>query len=95
MLARLGATHLQAAAAGVILEIHSLKRIFRRIGLGQGILGMKSGKRTILQEMLNLPYLRMPVRYPFSIFLLIRTPSKLNNHCKNMRFDFFLKPIIP
>jgi hypothetical protein len=27
--------------------------------------------------------------YPKSI------PSKLSNQCKNMRFDFFFKPIIP
>ncbi len=35
-----------------------------------GILGMKSGKRAILQEMLNLQYLMMPVRQPFSAFIL-------------------------
>jgi hypothetical protein len=50
---------------------------------------MKNGKRAILQEMMNLQYLMMPVRRPKS------TPSKLNNQCINMRFDFFFKPIIP
>ncbi len=46
--ARPGATPIQIDAAGAIFEIHSLKRLFFRIGLGQGRLGMKSGKRSIL-----------------------------------------------
>jgi hypothetical protein len=34
-----------------------------------GILGMKSGKWAVLQEMLNLQYLMMPVGHPFSAFI--------------------------
>jgi hypothetical protein len=37
----------------------------------------------------------MPVRHPFSAFVPISIPSKLNNQRKNMRVDFFFKPIIP
>jgi hypothetical protein len=32
---------------------------------------------------------------PIFCFYPKSTPSKLNNQCKNMRFDFFFKPIIP
>jgi hypothetical protein len=46
----------------------SFEARLRVIGLGQGILGMKSGKRTILQEMLNLHAMMMQVRHPFSAF---------------------------
>jgi hypothetical protein len=56
---------------------------------------MKSGKRAILQEMMNLQYLMMPVRHPFSAFVRISIPSKLNNQRINMRIDFFFKPNIP
>jgi len=52
MLARPGATHIRIAAVGVNFEIHSLALIFVIIGLGQGKLGLKSGKRSILQTML-------------------------------------------
>jgi len=45
--------------------------------------------------MLNLHFLMMPVRHRFSAFILKSIPSKLKNQCKNMRFDFFFKPIIP
>ena len=34
------------------------------------ILGMKSGKRAILQEMMYRQYLMMPFRHPFSAFIL-------------------------
>jgi hypothetical protein len=60
-----------------------------------GILGMKSGKWAILQEMMNLQYLMMPVRHQFSAFVPISIPSKLNNQRKSLRVDFFFKPIIP
>ncbi len=62
---------------------------------------MKSGKRAILQKMLNLQYLMINVECTVfddspqtSIFCFYpkSTPSKLNNQCKNMRFDFFLNP---
>jgi len=59
MLARPGATHIQIDAGGVKFEIHSLERIFRIIGLGQGILGMKSGKHHYIHIMLNLNILMM------------------------------------
>ena len=68
MLARPGATHIRIAAVGVNFEIHSLALIFRIIGLGQGSLGMKSGKRSVLPKMLNLHFMMMPVRHPFSAF---------------------------
>jgi len=41
MMACPGATHIQIAAPDVKYESHSLERIFRIVGLGQGILGMK------------------------------------------------------
>jgi hypothetical protein len=42
------------ASYGIIARIIVKKWTHHEFGLGQGILGMKSGKRTILQEMLNL-----------------------------------------
>jgi hypothetical protein len=56
---------------------------------------MKSGKRAILQKMINLQYLMMPVRHPSPAFVPTSIPSKLINQNKNMRVDFFFKPIIP
>jgi hypothetical protein len=38
-------------------------------GLGQGIMGMKSGKRSILQKMLYHHFVMMPFRHPFSAFI--------------------------
>jgi len=46
----------------------SFEARLRVIGLGQGILGMKSGKRTILQKMLNLLFLMMLAKLLFSGF---------------------------
>ncbi len=74
MLARPGATHIRIAVVGVNFEIHSLALIFRIIGLGQGRLGLKSGKRSILKKLLYLHFMMMPVRHPFSTFAPENTP---------------------
>jgi hypothetical protein len=39
-------------------------------GLGQGRLGMRSGKKSILQKKLNLPSLIMLTSHIFSVFAL-------------------------
>jgi hypothetical protein len=39
-----------------------------------GILGMKSGNRSILQKMLNLTFIMTVVRHPFSAFTPKKTP---------------------
>jgi hypothetical protein len=39
-----------------------------------GILGMKSGKRSILQKILYLHFMMMLVRHPFSAFAPENTP---------------------
>jgi hypothetical protein len=57
-------------AAGVSQYFSAIFLMSRMELWNSGILGMKSGKRAILQEMLNLPYLMMPVRHPFSAFIL-------------------------
>ena len=56
------------ASSGIIAWITVKKCTRYEFGLGQGILGMKSGKRTILQEMLNLLFLMMLSRHLFSGF---------------------------
>jgi len=45
------------ASYGIIARIIVKKWTHHEFGLGQGILGMKSGKWIILQEMLNLLFL--------------------------------------
>ena len=42
-----------------------------------GIMGMKSGKRANLQEMLNLRFLMMPPSHNFSVFFPIKYPIKI------------------
>jgi hypothetical protein len=58
------------ASSAIIAWI--LVKIWTRyeFGLGQGILGMKSGKRSILQKMLNLHSLMMLTSHIFSVSAL-------------------------
>ena len=44
-----------------------------------GILGMKSGKRSIIEKMLYLHFMMMPVRHPFSAFSQENTPLLREN----------------
>ena len=87
MLARPGAMHIQIAAGGVKFEIHSLERIFRIIGLGQGILGMKSGKHHFIQIMLNLHLLMM-----FALILYFLKP--IIPVSQNPLFHYSIIPIV-
>jgi len=57
-----------------------------------GILGMKSGKRSILQKMLYLHFMMMPVRYPFSAFVPENTPLLRENRYNYIRFDSLNPP---
>jgi len=91
-LARPGATHLQIAAAGVLFESLSLKRIFRRIGLGQGRLGIESGKRSILQKNLYLHFMMMRFRHPFSALTPENTQLLRENQYNYMRFGSLSLP---
>jgi hypothetical protein len=61
-----------------------------------GILGMKSGKRNILQEMLNLFFLMMLARHLFSGFSakILHQNKKINEIICVLKTGFF-KPIIP
>jgi hypothetical protein len=57
-----------------------------------GILGMKSGKRSILQKMLNLHFMLMPVRHPFSAFAPENTPLLREDQYNYIRFDSLNPP---
>jgi hypothetical protein len=56
------------ASSGIIDLIIVKKWTRYEFGLGQGRLGIKSGKRSILQKMLYQHFMMMPVRHPFSAF---------------------------
>jgi hypothetical protein len=58
------------------------------------ILGIKSGKRSIQQKMLNLHSLMMPVRHPFSAFAPENMTLLRENQYNYIRFDY-PKPTIP
>jgi hypothetical protein len=74
MMARPGATQVAITAAGE-LDYQLISRWTQsELGLGQGILGIKSGKRTILQKMLPLHFMMMPDRHSFSVFAPENTP---------------------
>ena len=45
-----------------------LRLVELRASGSERILGMKSGKRSILQKMLYLHFMMMPIRHPFSAF---------------------------
>jgi hypothetical protein len=68
----------------------------RREYRNDGILGMKSGKRNILQEMLNLFFLMMLARHLFSGFSakILHQNKKINEIICVLKTGFF-KPIIP
>ena len=57
-----------------------------------GRLGMKSGKRSILQKILYLHFMMMPVRHPFSAFAPENTPILQENQYNYIRFDFLNPP---
>jgi hypothetical protein len=57
-----------------------------------GILGMKSGKRSILQKMLYLHFMMMPVRHPFSVFSQENTPLLRENQYNYIRLDSLNPP---
>jgi len=49
---------------------------------------MKSGKRPILQKMLNLHFMMKLSKQLFSASCPIDTPLTQENQCNNMRFEF-------
>jgi hypothetical protein len=57
-----------------------------------GRLGLKSGKRSILQKMLYLHFMMMPVRHPFSTFAPENTPLLRENQFNYIRFDSLNPP---
>jgi len=57
-----------------------------------GILGLKSGKKPILQKMLNLHSLMIPVRHPFYDFAPENTPLFQENQYNHIRFDSLNPP---
>jgi hypothetical protein len=57
-----------------------------------GILGMKSGNRSILKKMLNLQFMMMLVRHPFSAFSKYSTPLLRENQYNYIRFDSLNPP---
>jgi hypothetical protein len=57
------------------------------------ILGMKSGKRSILQKMLYLHFMMMLVRHPFSTFTPENTPQLRKNQYNYIRFDSLNPPV--
>jgi hypothetical protein len=56
------------------------------------ILGMKSGKRSILQKMLDLDLMMMPVRHPFSALAPKNAPILRENQYHYIRFDSLNPP---
>jgi hypothetical protein len=84
------------ASSGIAAWIMVKKWTRYEFGLGQGRLGMKSGKRSILQKMLNLHPLMMLTSHIFSVFALENTPLKYENQCRICALSLvFFKPIIP
>jgi hypothetical protein len=76
------------APSSIIAWIIVKKWTRYEFGLGQGRLGMKSGKRSILQKMLNLHSLMMLTSHI--------TPLKYENQCRIGALSLvFFKPIIP
>jgi hypothetical protein len=57
-----------------------------------GILGMKSGKKSILRKMLYLNFMMMPVRHPFSAFVPENTQLLRENQYNYIRFDSLNPP---
>jgi len=80
------------ASSGIISWIIVKKWTRYEFGLGQGILGIKSGKRSILQKMLYLHFMMMPVRHPFSAFAPESTPLLRENQYNYIRFDSLNPP---
>jgi len=80
------------ASSGIIAWIIVKKWTRYEFGLGQGILGMKSGKRSILQKMLNLHFIMILARHPFSAFAPENTPLLRENQYNYIRFDSLNPP---
>ena len=72
------------ASSGIIAWIIVKKWTRYEFGLGQGRLGMKSGKRSILQKMLYLHFMMIPVRYPFSAF----DPKKITPLSRKNQYNY-------
>jgi hypothetical protein len=80
------------ASSGIIAWIITKKWICYEFGLGQGIRGIKSGERSILQKMLNPHFMTMPVGHPFSTFVSENTPYLRENQYNYIRFDSLNPP---
>ena len=65
----------------------------RRAYASERILGMKSGKRSILQKMLYLHFMMMPIRHPFSAFTPENMPILRENQYNYIRFDTLNPPL--
>jgi len=57
-----------------------------------GRLGMKNGKRSILQKMLDLHFMMMPGGYPFSALAPENTPLLRKNQYNYIRLDSLNPP---
>ena len=58
-----------------------------------GILGMKSGKRSILPKMLYLHFMMMSIRHPFSAFSQENTPLLRANQYNYISLDSLNPPL--
>ncbi len=92
ILARPGATNVKNADSGETDDQLFIRRTLYGFGLGQGRLGMKSGKRSILQKRLYLHFMMMPFRHPFSAPVPENTPRLRENQYNYIRFDSLNPP---
>jgi hypothetical protein len=81
-----------SASSGIIAWIIVKKWTRYEFGLGQGILGMKSGKRSILQQRLYQHFMMIPIRHPFSALAPENTPLLRENQYNYMRLDTLSPP---
>ena len=84
--------HWQTTWNDGIVECWPPARRARRAYASERILGMISGKRSIRQKMLNLHFMMMPVRHPFSAFTPENTPLLRKNQYNYIRFDSLNPP---
>ncbi len=83
-------SHMEWWNSGMLAPVKCKKKISRGKNTGYK-------KRKTKSFLINVESTLLDDARQTSIFCFNpkRTPSKLNHQCKNMRFDFFFKPIIP
>ena len=80
------------ASSGIKAWIIAKKWTLYKSGLGQGILGLKSEKRSILQKNVASSFMLMPARHPFSAFAPQNTLILRENQYNYIRFESLNPP---